>query len=445
MRRVRTNMIVLACLAAACGAWRGPDESGAETSGAKPKPRPDEAQTSYKASDIGKWESCTVDGKACRVSPTISFGKGVELNHHRVTVTYSGGSVELSLAHSRLSKLENAIGKRHLHSSLRPVKSGVVKKIVSSSRGEGSAWVIVRATDAARITGITHTCWRGKGTLYGHAPGEFKFAGATLPFRMMLPRDYDPRKGKKYPLVISVSGSGGVGTRNVRNMEMVILAKNLFTTYLDDKEFECISIVPQIPPDKAIPKPYWPRGPLGKPTPIYHPDWPAVNENGWYTRATIALIKDLIADKGLNIDPDRVYFTGFSYGGKACWEFLRAGRELFAGAICGSGWPIGRAYSSPTGALQARLKLEVSRIKHIPVSIFAGQEDPMRFGSRAVHAEITAQGGKSSYVEFPKTKHVATARSIWRNGTYIAWLFKQNRRDNPKPPPDPYPGGIYEK
>ena len=442
MHRMRTYTIFLACLAGGA-AWVGCGESGADTSGGKPKVRPDEVQTVYTASQIAKWEARTVDGKACRVSPTINFGKGVELNHHRITVTYSGGSVELSLGHSTSSKLAYAIKTDYRHSALRPVKSGVEKRILSSLKGEDYAWLIVKTGGGARITGITHICWRGKGALYGHSPGEFKFAGAVLPFRMMLPRNYDPRK--KYPLVISVSGSGGVGTNNVRNMEKIILARNLFTTYFDDEEFECISIVPQIPPTKAVPKPYWPQGPLGKPTPVYHPDWPAVNENGWYTQASIALIKDLAGDSGLSVDPDRIYFTGFSYGGKACWEFLRAGRELFAGAMCGGGWPIGRAYCHPVGPLKARLKLEVSRIKHIPVSVFAGQKDRMRYGSRAVHEEFVAQDAKSSYVEFPGATHVQSAGSTWRNRKYLRWLFKQNRKNNPKPGPDPYPKGVYDE
>ena len=174
MHRITTYTIVLACLSSlAC----------AETPTGKTGPRRDEVQTSYTASQIAKWEPLTVDGKACRVSPLINFGKGVELNHHRVTVTYSGGSVELSLAHSRSSKLNTAIEKKHRHSTLRAVKSGVVTRIVASDKGENSAWLIVRAVGGARITGITHTCWRGKGTLYGHSPGEFKFAGAILPFR----------------------------------------------------------------------------------------------------------------------------------------------------------------------------------------------------------------------------------------------------------------------
>jgi poly(3-hydroxybutyrate) depolymerase len=431
MHSISTYAIVLACLSSlAC----------AETPAGKSGTRRDEVQTIYTAAQIAKWAPRTVDGKVCRVSPMINFGKGIELNHHRITVTYSGGSVELSLGHSSSNKLATVIEKKYLHRKLLPVKSGIETKIVSPYKGEKFAWVIVRPIGGAKITGITHTCWKGKDTLYGHGPGEFKFDGAVLPFRMMLPRNYNPQK--KYPLVLSVSGSGGVGEDNARNMEMVILAKNLFVDYFNEKEFECISVVPQIPSGKRVSRRYWPKGPLGKPTPIYHPDWPAVNENGWYVQATLALIKDLTGG-GLGIDPERIYFTGFSYGGKACWEFLRAGRDVFAGAICGSGWPIGRAYSKPTGILLTRLKLEASRIKHIPISIFAGQADPMRYGSQAMHTVLIALGAKSSYVEFPKTAHVATAGSIWRNRKYIRWLFEQNRKKNPKPGKDPYPLGIY--
>ncbi len=440
-RKTILVVTVLACLLAGA-AWVcvGPPESEAKT---PDKPRRDEVQTVYKAAQIAKWLPNTVDGKSCIVSPPINFGKDVELNHHRITVTYSGGSVDLSLAHSASSKLDDALKKRHLHSSLRPVKNRTETKIISSSRGEKFAWVVLRASGGARITRVSHTCWRGAGTLYGHGAGEFKFAGGVLPFRMMLPRNYDPRK--KYPLVISVSGSGGVGEDNVRSMENVILARHLFIDYYEEKEFECISLVPQIPSGKKVPKPYWPKGRLGAPTPTYHPDWPHVNENGWYVQATLALLKDLAGPGGVGVDPDRVYLTGFSFGGKACWEFLRADRKRFAAAICGAGWPIGRAFSRPDDLLKARLKQEVSRIKHTPVSIFVGQQDAMRYGSKAIHQEIVAQGGKSSYVEFPKATHVAAAGATWRNRKYIRWLFAQRLSGNPTPGADPHPKGVYDK
>ena len=69
----------------------------------------------------------------------------------------------------------------------------------------------------------------------------------------------------------------------------------------------------------------------------------------------------------------------------------------------------------------------------------------MRFGSRAVHKEILAQGGRSTYVEFPKSNHTQSAGKGWGNRKHIAWLFEQNRKNNPAPGEDPFPGGVYEK
>jgi dienelactone hydrolase len=167
-----------------------------------------------------------------------------------------------------------------------------------------------------------------------------------------------------------------------------------------------------------------------------------VNENGWYVQATLALIERLKAAEGLSIDPDRIYYSGFSFGGKACWEFLKAGRETFAAAACGAGWPVGRAFSDPAGAILDRLKLEVQRYKHVPVYIFAGQKDRMRLGSAAVHKAILAAGGTSVYDEIPEADHVASHRG-WLNRERITWLFSQSRKNNPAPGPDPWPGGKY--
>ena len=398
--------------------------------------------TRYTAGQVAAWQRRLVDGKACRISPRLDFGAGAEVNHHSVRITTTGtGSAEFSLVHSRSAKLDETLAKKHLRSRFRKVVSGAEAKVRSQYRGERYLWLLVRPVGTVRITGISHTCWRGQGTLYGHAARTFEFAGAKLPYRLMAPRDY--KRSKAYPLVVSVSGSGGVGTKNVRNMEMVILGRYLFTNYYDDESLACFSVVPQIPPPKAVPAPYWPKGRRGAPTPLYHPDWPAVNENGWYAQATLALIKHLIDDKAIAIDPDRVYYSGFSYGGKGCWEFLKAGRETFAAGMCGAGWPIGPAAVDPAGMLLGRLKLEVRRYKHVPVFIFAGGADRMRFGSRAVHKEILAQGGKSTYVEFPRITHVGSAGRGWANRKHVAWMFSQNRRSNPRPGKDPFPRGVY--
>ena len=377
------------------------------------------------------WPRGRIGDKSCRLSPTIKSPVGYEMNHHRVTINFpSSGSVELSVLRSKRNDLNEAANNKRHRSRFRTVKSGREISVTSYDRAERFAWLAVRTIGDVKVESIRHVCWKGKGTLDGHAAETFEFGGVILPYRLMYPRKYDRRKS--YPLVLSVSGSGGVGRDNVRSMEKIILARYLFLNYFHDEQFACFSLVPQIPPPEVIPQPYWPKGDLGKPTHPYHPGTAAVNEQGWYVHATLALINKLIEDKSINLDAHRIYYSGFSYGGKACWEFLKAAPDLFAAAMCGAGWPIGPPYSDPNKSPQllAQLKLEVQRYKHVPVHIFAGDQDGMRFGSRAVHAELIAQGASSTYIEFPETAHVATAAKAWGNPNHIEWLFARSRSTN---------------
>ena len=413
--------------------------------GAAQVPEPLEAVTArFTRKQLLSWERREIDGRACRVSPVTDFGRGSEVNHHRVAVVYSGaGPVELSLIHGQTGNLTKVLANKRSRTRFIPMKSRAAKDIFSVYKGERFIWLAVTESGDAKIRAIGHVCLRGQKTLYGHAARTFLFRGGKLPYRLMAPWNYDPKKS--YPLVLSVSGSGGVGTDNVSNMELVILGRYLFMKFYKEPEFACFSIVPQIPPGDAIPPAYWPRGSRGGRTGIYHPDWPAVNENGWYNQAVLALIQSLLAEKSFNIDPDRVYCTGFSYGGKACWEFLKAGRGVFAAGMCGGGWPIGKAFSTPSGDILERLKLEVQRYRHIPVQVFAGQNDRMRYGSRVVCEQITLQGGKSTFLEFPRTQHVPSAAKGWGDPKHIEWLFLQNRKKNPPPGADPFPGGVYSE
>ncbi len=384
-----------------------------------------ELTTTFTGEQISRWRVQTADERTCRLSPMIT-ADGDELNHHRVSVQWRGeGEVWVSVAHSRDERWDKAIDKSHLHSNWQKATRGEPVTAVSAYPGERFAWVLLHSDGDVDIQRVTHTCYRGKGTLYGHKAMEYTFAGRTLPFRIMLPRNYDP--SRTYPLVISVAGSGSIGTKNHKNMEQVILARYLFTHYYDREEFDCFSLVPQIPPHTVIPEPYFPAGPRGAPT-RWHPDWPTVNAEGWYTQATLALVRELVANPKLHIDPDRVYYTGFSYGGKACWEFLKAAPDLFAGAICGGGWAIGRAYSNPEGPALQQLAREVATYAHVPVLIFAGEKDPMSAASRAVHRQIEAAGGTSRYVEIPGVGHIPSAARGWGNPANIQWLFQQRRR-----------------
>jgi dienelactone hydrolase len=447
----KMTLFVGLCVATWAGAGETPATRAlAAEPSAAPASRPavaktwDEITLRYGPGDVAKWKTVDVDGSPCLVSPVLERPAGDELNHYRVNVACEGtGSAEFSVVHAGTPDLAGALKLPYLRSPFTPIKSGQEMPVTSPYKGECCSWLLLRASGDVKVRSVQFSCWHAKGALYGHVARTFDFDGGTLRYRLMVPKNYD--SSKSYPLVLSVSGSGGVGSDNASSLEMVILGRYLFTHYYSDGELECFSLVPQIPAFDGIPPGYFPKGAKGKPIPPYHPDWPAVNETGWYAQATLALIQNLLNDPALKIDPNRVYFTGFSYGGKGCWEFLKAGRDVFAAALCGAGWPIGPVGSSPEGPMAERLKLEVQRYKHIPVMIFAGGNDPMmRPGSQAVSKEILAQGGKATYVEFPGVEHVYSADPTWGNRKNLLWLFQQNRANNPKPGPDPFPNGEYE-
>lgn len=224
-----------------------------------------EVHTEYTGEQFLQWENRTVDNVFCRISPVITYGVQWEMNHHYVQVDYTGtGQVRVALVHSSSNRLDIALKRKFFRSRFMAARSGKEVRIVSRYRQDRYAWLLIETKGTVRITRIRHRCWRGKGTAYGHMASNFKFQGKNLRFRIKLPRNYNP--SKSYPLVISVHGSGGIGDDNYRNMEEGILARYLFTKYYLTDEFNCFSVVPQIPKTNDIPKPYFPQGPQGAPT-----------------------------------------------------------------------------------------------------------------------------------------------------------------------------------
>ncbi len=397
-----------------------------------PSPQINILEHTFSGSDISKWSQRKIGDSLCRVSAIIAGPSKAEFNFHRITADFTGpGTLEVSIGYSTSSNINTMIEKKHLHSSFRKLQSGKEVMVTSPYKGQRYVWLIVRTTDRVVVNNMKYSSRMSSGSLYGHIAGKFSYGGAKLPYRLMYPKNYDSKKS--YPLVVSVSGSGGVGSDNHKSMEMVTLARYLYTNYYHNKEFECFSLVPQIPTITAIPAPFWPKGTKGIPS-EFHPDWPTVNAGGWFTQASIQLIKELAASSDVNIDADRVYMTGFSYGGKACWEFLRAEPAIFAAVASGGGWPIGRCYSKPDTSLLKQLKKEVSLYKDVPAVIFAGGKDGMRFGSAAVNKEILAQGGKTKFTIYKGAGHVQSAGKGWRDVKNIKWLFQNKKQTKPKTP-----------
>lgn len=111
-----------------------------------------------------------------------------------------------------------------------------------------------------------------------------------------LPDGYDPQRAEKYPLIIYLVGAGHVGT----DINLLLDAEAGLPKLLYERAFpmESVVIFPQLTSG------WWPAPAVKK---AY--DWAVPN---------------------YNIDPDRVYVTGYSSGGTGSGEVVRAFPDLFA-------------------------------------------------------------------------------------------------------------------
>jgi len=374
---------------------------------------------------VKRFKKTKIEGTFCFASKAISLDHEIgEFNHHLILVDYEGnGVVEVSLGHSATDDFLKVQKSRNLRSSFEAVKSKVALSVTSRYKGEKNVWIMIKVTGAVKIHQISLQSWQGNGALFGHFGGSYRFAGQQLPFRLMYPRNYDPTK--QYPLVISSAGSGSVGIDNIKNMEQVIAAAYLFKNYYHTPQFECFSLVPQMP-SKGGPYPYWPNGTKGASS-MVHPGYEIVNQAGWYVQGTVSLIDALVKHADININRQRIYLTGFSYGGKAVWEFMKAAPNLFAGVHAVAGWAIGPLGSNPSGITLTALREEVQQYKHIPVRIFVGDQDrAMYVPSVAVAKCLKEAGSNADIAIFKGVAHVPTAGRVWGNKDNIKWLFAQN-------------------
>ena len=87
----------------------------------------------------------------------------------------------------------------------------------------------------------------------------FKINNDSLPYRILLPKDFDPNK--KYPLLVFLHGAGERGNNNENQLYH---SSNFFLSYEFRNSFPSIIIFPQCPKNsywakiKGIPNPKYP-------------------------------------------------------------------------------------------------------------------------------------------------------------------------------------------
>ncbi len=149
--------------------------------------------------------------------------------------------------------------------------------------------------------------------------------GDTLPYRLLLPENYDA--SKKYPLVFFLHGAGERGNDNEKQL---IHGAKLFLKDDVRKKFPAIIIFPQCPTNS-----FWSNVEFkmenGKRTFLF-------KEEGEPT-ISMKLAQELLASiiKTYPVAKKQIYAGGLSMGGMGTFEIVRRNPKLFAAAIpiCG--------------------------------------------------------------------------------------------------------------
>ena len=223
-------------------------------------------------------------------------------------------------------------------------------------------------------------------------------ADFTMPYRL-----FRPASGSgKLPLVVYLSGSGGLGDDNLKQLEFGnIFGTRVWLLAQNQKRFPCFVVAPQT--DRG-----WARYDLehvseGRP--------PVLPGEGDGNRLAFAIVQQLLHE--FPIDENRVYVTGQSMGGAGSWNMIASHPGFFAAAVvcCGSA-------TSETGIESLAT----------PMWVFQGDADgtvPVSVSRDRVAARRKV-GGRPIYTEYAGVDH-----NVWEwaytEPELLKWVFSQRR------------------
>lgn len=213
-------------------------------------------------------------------------------------------------------------------------------------------------------------------------------AGRTLPYRVLLPKHYDP--ARTYPVVLYLHGAAGRGIDNLKPLDW---GPMLFLEPAARDRHDFFLVVPQCP-----------RG----------TGWTAGSVT-WTENDPLLLALELVRQelpKEFRIDPKRRYLTGVSMGGHAVWTTLVQRPGLFAAAVpvCSGG--------DPGSVTRAAAKC--------PVWAFHSDDDPL-MPVQAVRDLVKTWrqlGGVAKYTEYTGLRH-SSWKKAYIDPEMFDWLFVQ--------------------
>lgn len=157
-----------------------------------------------------------------------------------------------------------------------------------------------------------------RATLNGLATNKFekqvyKHNQKELPYRILLPKNYD--KQKKYPLVLTFHNSSRIGNDNETQLEplaRIWMREEIYNQY------NCIVIVPQFSTRSS--------------NYVANESGLLVSKPSEDINLVLELLKS-VEQKYQNIDKNRIYLVGYSMGASTAQNILSLAPNLFAGMV----------------------------------------------------------------------------------------------------------------
>ena len=225
--------------------------------------------------------------------------------------------------------------------------------------------------------------------------------GDTLPYRLLLPENYDA--SKKYPLVFFLHGAGERGNDNEKQL---VHGAKLFLKEDVRKNFPAIIVFPQCATNS-----FWSNVDFKMESGKRTFSFQEAGEPTIAMKLAQELLKSIV--KSYKIAKKQIYVGGLSMGGMGTFEIVRRNPKLFAAAfpICG-GANVNTA----------------SSLKKTKWWVFHGGKDdvvPPNLSEDMVEA-IKKQKGKVKFSLYPNANHNSWDQAF-AEPELLTWLFTQRK------------------
>lgn len=231
----------------------------------------------------------------------------------------------------------------------------------------------------------------------------FEYQGDSLPYRILLPRDYNSEN--IYPLIIVLHGAGERGNDNEAQL---FHGSRLFQSEQFRAKYPAIVVFPQCPKDS-----YWASVKRDYEVSL---EKKYTYANSLTKNSQLEMVEALLAflENNYHIDASRRYVGGLSMGGMGTFELVSRNAEYFAAAfpICGG--------ANPNWA---------PLLKKTPLWIFHGEKDDVVWveHSKRMYRALREIDAQVKLTLYPEVKH-----DSWHNAfadpDLMQWLFSCQKK-----------------